>query len=414
MTLDEQQQLKTAKQLSRALALTPAEQRTAALYAMADRLLGGTEEVLRANRDDLAAAAGCLDARRTGILTIDAKGIQDMASALRRAADLDDPVGRLLESADRSDGLHREKRLFPLGVVAMVYEARPSVVADGAALCMRTGNALVLRCSHHSIHTDTAIINLLRQGLTDAGLPEGVLVMLSRADHRLTHELSQQNRLIDLLIVRSGSAALDDLRRSATVPVLGAGPGNCHIYIDASAQPDMAQAIVYNSKVPRPLACNAAETLLVERSWARAHLAPLAQNLMQAGIELRGCPDACALCPDMKPAVQSDWEQEFFAPVLAVKLVNNVTDAIEHINHYRTPHTESIITEDADNASLFMAQVEANVVCHNTSTRLTDGVEFGLGGEMGISTQKYPCGGPIGMLALMQQKYYLSGNGALR
>lgn len=414
MTLDEQQQLKAVKTLSRMLALTPAAQRTAALRAMADRLLGGTEQVLRANRGDLAAAAGCLDDRRIGILTIDAKSIQDMASTLQRAADLDDPVGRLLESADRSDGLHREKRLFPLGVVAMVYEARPNVVADGAALCVRTGNALVLRCSRHSVCTDTAITNLLRQGLTDAGLPEDVLVMLSRADHQLTHELSLQNRLIDLLIVRSGSTALDALRRTATVPVLGAGPGNCHIYIDASAQPDMAQAIVYNSKVPRPLACNAAETLLVERNWARAHLALLAQKLIQAGIELRGCPDACALCPEMKPAVDSDWEQEFFAPVLAVKLVDGVAEAINHINCYRTPHTESIITEDAGNASRFMAEVEANVVCHNASTRLTDGIEFGLGGEMGISTQKYPCGGPIGILSLMQQKYYLSGSGALR
>lgn len=414
MTLDEQQMIKAVKKLSRTLALTPAAQRSDALRAMAGRLLGGIEEVLCANRGDLIAAAGSLDARRIGILTLDENCIKDMADMLHRVAALDDPVGRILEAVDCPNGLHREKRLVPLGVVAMVYEARPSVVVDGAALCLRTGNALILRCSRHSVRTDTTIAMLLRKGLSDAGLPEDALIMMTRADHDLTHELSRQDRLIDLLIVRSGYAALDDLRRSATVPVLGAGPGNCHIYIDASARPEMAEAIVYNSKVPRPLACNAAETLLIARSWAHTYLPQLAKMLTGAGIELRGCQDACALCPDMKPAIQSDWEREFFAPILAVRLVSGITEAIEHINYYRTPHTESIITEDADNALRFMAEVEANVVCHNTSTRLTDGSVFGLGGEMGISTQKYPCGGPVGMLALMQHKYYLSGDGILR
>ncbi len=415
MKPEEHRQLCAVKEASRRLAQAPARQRTEALLAMSNQLSAGAETVLQANRADVqAACAENADARRVGILTLSAGDIQAMSAFLRQAAAYADPVGQLLESEYRPDGLRREKRLFPLGVIALLYEARPSVVTDGAALCLRTGNALALRCSPLCARTDQAVVSLLRQGLCDAGLPADAITLFSRDDRDLTLSLAQQDRLVDLFIVRGGYQALDAVRRAATVPVLGAGPGNCHIFIDESARPDMAEAIVLNSKVPRPLACNAAETLLVHSGWAETHLPHLAQALEAAGISLRGCPRARALCPGMEPAGEDDWAQEYFAPMLAVRLVDSLDEAIDHINRYRTPHTESIVTEDSGRAARFLAEVEANVVCHNTSTRLTDGTVFGLGGEMGISTQKYPCGGPIGIPHLMQQKYYLAGPGILR
>lgn len=403
------------KAKSRKLALVPASVRSEALRAMADELEEGMEKVLRANCEDLEAAkTGGLEEKRIRIMTITEENLEEMASFFRTCADYTDPVGNLVSSEYKPNGLKREKRLVPLGVVAMVYEARPSVVTDSAALCIRTGNALLLRCSRHCRLTDRAIVECLCRGLRKAGLPEEIIGLASEGDYQLTYELAREDRFVDLMIVRGGYDALRDIKEKATVPVIGAGPGNCHIYIDAEADPAMAEAVVMNSKVPRPLACNAIETVLVHREWAADHLKELLENLEQKGIAIIGCPETVSLYPNAAQAVESDWEKEYFAPILAVRIVSDVSEAIEHINRYRTPHTESIITENRENAERFLTEVEANVVCHNASTRLTDGMEFGLGGEMGISTQKYPCGGPIGMRSLMQEKYYLIGNGTLR
>lgn len=405
--------LSAVKETSRDLALVPAGQRSAALRLMAEQMLNRSGEILRANEQDRLQAEGeQLSRSRINILTISEKDIQAMAAFFRQVADYEDPVGKLLEENAR-ENLRREKRLQPLGVVAMVYEARPSVITDCAALCMRSGNALLLRGSCHGRRTDAAIVEILQAALELAGIPTAAITLLE-GDHELNYELSRQDRFIDLMILRGGYDCLEDIRRQATVPVIGAGPGNCHIYIDASAKADMALSVVHNSKVPRPLACNATETILVNRVWAEEHLHELTNMLTENGISLRGCPEACALIPDVEPAGESDWEREYFAPAVAVKLVEDVKEAVRHINRYRTPHTECIITEDEANARYFLAHVEANVVCRNASTRLTDGMEFGMGGEMGISTQKYPVGGPIGIYHLMQQKYYLLGNGALR
>lgn len=401
------------KESARHLALIPAGQRSEALRRMAEQLLLRRTEILRANElDRQQAIADKLSQSRINILTISEKDIQAMADFFLQVADYEDPVGKLLDEEIR-ENLRREKRLQPLGVVAMVYEARPSVITDCAALCMRSGNALLLRGSSHCSRTDETIVETLQGALELAGIPAAAVTLLA-GDHQLNYELAKQDRYLDLMILRGGYGCLEDIKRQATVSVIGAGPGNCHIYIDESAKPEMALSIVHNSKVPRPLACNATETILVNRMWAADHLRGLLEMLTENGIALRGCPEVCNVIPGVELADEADWEREFFAPIVAVKLVENVQEAVRHINRYRTPHTECIITEDGANARYFQSCVEANVVCWNASTRLTDGMEFGMGGEMGISTQKYPVGGPIGINHLMQQKYYLMGNGALR
>ena len=401
------------KETARYLAVISAARRSDALRHMAAQMLLHKEAILLANEmDRKQAAEDNLSRSRVNILSITEKDIQAMADFFLAVADYEDPVGKLLEENVR-ENLRREKRLQPLGVVTMVYEARPSVITDCAALCMRSGNALLLRGSRHGVRTDEAIVKTLRSGLEPAGIPVEAIELIS-GDYDLTYELARQDRYIDLMILRGNYACLEDIRRQATVPVIGAGPGNCHIYIDESAKPEMALSIVHNSKVPRPLACNATETILINRSWAADHLLSLADMLTENGISLRGCPEVCSMYPGAEPAGESDWEREYFAPTVAVKLVADVREAVRHINRYRTPHTECIITENEANARYFLSYVEANVVCRNASTRLTDGMEFGMGGEMGISTQKYPVGGPIGIGHLMQQKYYLTGNGALR
>ena len=406
--------LAEVKEISRELACIPAQQRSQALLAMADAMLAGAETILTANRQDtLQAQKDGLAQKRIRILTISQKDIAAMADYFRLVATQDDPVGKLLEETRKGD-MCREKRLIPLGVVAMVSEARPSVVTDCAALCIRSGNALLFRGSSHSEKTDGAIVTCLQQALADVGIPAAAITRISGGGHELTYKLAQQDRFIDLMILRGGYGCLEEIKQQATVPVIGAGPGNCHIYIDDSAKEDMALAIVCNSKVPRPLACNAAETILVNRNWDEESLHALLDMLGEHGIAIYGCPEVCSLYPEALPAKEADWEREYFAPSIAVKLVADTNEAISHINRYRTPHTECIVTENEANARLFQMYVEANVVCWNASTRLTDGMEFGMGGEMGISTQKYPVGGPIGLLHLMQPKYFISGNGTLR
>ena len=405
--------LSAVKEASRRLAVIPAAQRSEALHLMAQHLLAHSGAILMANREDrLQAETEQLSRSRINILTISEKDLQEMAAFFRRVADYEDLVGTLLEE-ETKENLRREKRLLPLGVIAMVYEARPSVITDCAALCMRSGNALLLRGSCHGSRTDAAMVEALHGALKEAAIPTEVISLLA-GDHALTYELAKQDRYIDLMILRGGYGCLEDIKCHATVPVIAAGPGNCHIYIDESAKKEMALAIVHNSKVPRPLACNATETILVNRTWAETHLDALLTMLKENGISLRGSQEICDRVSGVEPAEEADWEREFFAPTVAVKLVADVREAISHINRYRTPHTECIITENEANARLFQQMVEANVVCWNASTRLTDGMEFSMGGEMGISTQKYPVGGPIGIRHLMQQKYFLSGCGALR
>lgn len=409
-----QQQAVSAKAAARELALATAGQRSATLRRAAELIRTHVGEILQANRLDLQQAEeGGLDAVRRQIMTVTAPDVEAMAISLERMENYGDAVQQVCESFIEPGGLRREQRLVSLGVIALVYEARPSVVCDSVGLCLRTANALLLCCSPYTVNTDTVIAALVRRALTENGLP-AASVQLVVGDFEATYRLSQAERQVDLLILRGGYKAIAAIRSRATVPVLVAGPGNCHIFIDVSAAYQTTINVVRNSKVSRPLACNAAETLLVHAEWARQFLRELLAQLQADGIELRGCAQTQQYADFMLPAAERDWEIEFFAPVLAVKIVDSAAEAITHINTYRTPHTECIITEDPHNAELFMVQVEANVACLNASTRLTDGIQFGYGGEIGISTQLLPCGGPIGPQHLLRRKFFLYGDGHLR
>lgn len=411
-----EQQAIAAKAAARELALKPAVQRTAVLKRAAILIRQHVDGILQANQLDLQLAQQKgLDLTRQGILALkSADDVEAMAFSLERMANHDDAVNRVCQSYHEPSGLRREQRLVPLGVVTMVYEARPSVVCDSAGICLRTANALLLCCSPYSVNTDTVIVDLIRRALVEKGLSADCIQLVTQEGFEATYWLSQAEKYVSLLILRGGYAASAAIRRQATVPVLVAGPGNCHIFIDASAPYQMTLDIVRNSKVPRPLACNAAETLLVHAAWAEEFLSDLLAQLEAEGMALRGCSRALKYAESMQPAVESDWEVEFFAPVLAVKIVDDLDAAIDHINTYRTPHTECIITADQQNAERFLLEVEANVACLNASTRLTDGIQFGYGGEMGISTQFLPCGGPIGPQHLLRRKFFLYGSGHLR
>ena len=414
MNYEESALLQSAKEASRILALCSGGQRSKALVNMAKAVKDHAPAILAANAEDIRRAGQeHLEQKRINILTISQHDIGAMADFFIQTASAEDLVGIRLEEK-KGAGFCLEKRLQPVGVVGVVYEARPSVITDCAALCIRSGNALILCGSRHCINTDAALVRCLKEAAQQSGLPADAVSLFSGQGHEPALRLARAERLVDLLIVRGGYRALHDVKAAACVPVIGAGPGNCHIFIDSSAEYHMAEEIVVNSKVPRPLACNAAETLLVHREWANRFLPSLLEKLDSCGIVIHGCKDTCALWKDAVPAVEADWQEEYFSPDLAVKIVENVQGAVKHINCYRTPHTEAIITENDENTAFFSAHTEANVICHNASTRLTDGIVFGLGGEMGISTQKYPVGGPIGVCHLMQEKYYILGEGALR
>jgi len=329
-------------------------------------------------------------------------------------AKLPDPVGERISYLARKDGLIIEKKWVPLGVVSVVYEARPDVVTDSAGICLRTGNALVLCGSRHSFNTDMATVGILKKALSDNSIDDNCIIYIEDTSHETKAFISQQKRNIDLMIIRGGVNCVDSLVSAATVPYIVAGEGNCHIFIDDSADYEMAVDIVTNSKVPRPKACNAAETILISSTWADKYFKTFAGFLHDNGLKLYGCENAVKLSDHIIPAEENHWLHEFFAPSLAVKIVEDVNEAIHHINLYRTPHTETIISSNMDNVKLFQTMVEANVICHNASTRFTDGIEFGLGGEIGISTQKFSVAGPIGMYGLMYGKYFLHGNGNIR
>ena len=404
----------SVKKASRVFSLVSAEKRSECLLKMSQLMREYGEDILEANRADREIAEKAnLERKRINILSISEKDIYDMAAYFETAAKLEDLVGNIIEHSEENNGLVREKRLIPLGVVLAVYEARPSVVTDSVALCMRTANVVIFKGSRNAVNTDNAIVNVLKKACTECGIDENVITFIEETGHEVTYELVQMDRYIDLAIVRGGYQALADIKKQANIPVIGAGPGNCHIFIDESADMEMAVNIAVNSKVPRPLACNATETILIHEKWPVENTINLLNTLQEKGIGLKGC-DRISSIVKAEKASEKDWAEEYFAPFLAVKIVSDVYEAVEHINAYRTPHTECIITENTASAGYFMANVEANVVTHNASTRLTDGVGFGLGGEMGISTQKYPCAGPIGMGHMMQEKYFLFGKGTLR
>ena len=408
---------RAAKHAARTLATLEPAVKNAALEAIAAALGVSVEEILEANRADVAAAreAGMSDAL-IDRLTLDPQRIAAMAAGARAIAALPDPVGELLEEIRRDDGLLIRKIRVPLGVVAVVYEARPNVTIDAAALCLKSGNAIVLRGSSSAAGSNAVLSAIAARAAEAAGLPAGAISNFAGGSRDELAELATQTRFVDLIIPRGGEGLKAALLEHATVPVIYAASGNCHVYVDAAADLDQAREIALNAKVQRPGVCNAAETLLVHRDVAAAFLPSALAALREAGVELRGDERCRELAADVEvlPASEADWDTEYLALTLAVAVVDSLDDAIEHIAAHGTGHSEAIVTRDGAAARRFQLDVDAACVYVNASTRFTDGGEFGMGAEIGNSTQKLHARGPIGLRELCACKYLVEGDGHVR
>jgi glutamate-5-semialdehyde dehydrogenase len=407
-----------AKKAARALASAPTSAKDAALAATARLLSERAEAVLEANAADLAdeRAAGLSDALRDR-LTLTPARVEAMAEGVRAVAALDDPVGEELDHHTMASGIDLRKVRVPLGVVGVIYEARPNVTIDCAALTIKSGNAIVLRGSSYAQRSNAALAAIVREALAEAGLPEDSVLLLDATDRDGLTELATQEGVVDLLIPRGGERLKEAIKAVATVPVMYAAAGNCHVYIHADADLEMATAIAVNAKVQRPGVCNSAEKLLLDASIADDFGPTILAALAAEGVELLGDERARAAAGEsvsIAPATEEDWDTEFLALKMAVAVVDSVDEAVEHINAHGTGHSEAIVTEDAQAADAFVAGVDAAAVYVNASTRFTDGFEYGMGAEIGNSTQKLHARGPIGMRELTTTKYVGRGTGQVR
>lgn len=404
-----------AKSAARVLMCTDTETKNRALLAIADALVGAREEILAANREDVTAGENSGMTRAfLDRLSLSPERIDGMAEGMRQVAALPDPVGRVLSDTVRPNGLHLTKVAVPIGVIAVIYEARPNVTADSAALCLKSGNAVILRGGREAIRSNTAIVRAMRGALRGVGLPEDTVTLIEDTDRAVTQALMRLNGYVDLLIPRGGAGLIRAVVENATVPVIETGAGTCHIYVDRDADVPMAAEIVFNAKTSRPSVCNAAECLLVDRAIAAEALPVIAARLAEKQVELRADAEACAFLPNALPATDSDWGREYNDYIMAVHIVSGVDEAIDFIARYGTGHSECIVTDNPETAERFLARVDAAAVYHNASTRFTDGGEFGLGAEIGISTQKLHARGPLGLEELTSMKYIVHGTGQVR
>lgn len=413
MTLRQQAQF--AKRASYQLLLTDTQTKNKALLMMADALMADTPAILSANAKDMDAARA---AGRTESLldrlALNESRIAGMAEGLRKVAALPDPVGGADSVVKRPNGLSIEKRRVPLGVVGIIYEARPNVTADAIGLCLKSSNACVLRGGSEAIHTNVAVAKCLSAAAYRAGVPEGAIQLVEDTSRETATELMCLNGLIDVLIPRGGAGLIRSVVEHATVPVIETGSGVCHVYVDQFADLDMAARIVANAKCSRPAVCNACETLLVHQSVAAEALPKIAEALAAYHTEIRGCEKTCAILPTAIPATEADWATEYGDYIIAVKVVSDMDEAIGHIHRYGTRHSEAIVTDRLPAAERFLNAVDAAAVYVNASTRFTDGEEFGFGAEIGISTQKLHARGPMGLHELTSVKYVVRGNGQVR
>lgn len=402
-----------AKEASRAMARTTTEKKNGALKAMAAEIRRRRTAILNANVKDLEGARRA-DKPTAFIerMTLNEKRVENIAAALEQVARLPDPVGKTTPFARRPNGLVISKMRVPLGVVAIIYESRPGVTADAAGLCVKSGNAAILRGGKETVRTNAVIAEALKAGLKKAGLPPGAVGFVDDPDRAAVRELLTLDTLIDLVIPRGGPELTVAVRRESMIPVLAHDKGLVHVYVDRSADPVMAERIALNAKTERPGVCNAMETLLVDVKYR--HLKMLLGSLSQHGVELRGCERTARRYPTIKRARASDWDTEYLDLVLSVKIVDGVDGAIEHIAQHGSGLAEAIVTKNKKNAERFLAFVDAGAVYHNASTRFTDGGEFGLGAEMGISTQKLHARGPVALEGLTCEKYVVRGKGQTR
>ena len=404
-----------AKDAAFALANASTAQKDAALMAISAALEARAAEILSANREDVEAArAGGMSPSMLDRLSLSEARVKGMAEGVRDVAKLPDPVGRVLSGSTLACGLAMEKIAVPLGVIGIIFEARPNVTSDAAALCLKSGNACILRGGKEAIRSNTAIANVMRAALGEAGLDENCVCLIEDTDRATATAMMRLNRYIDCLIPRGGAGLIRSVVENATVPVIETGVGNCHAYVEKTADIAMAAEIVFNAKTSRPSVCNALETLLVDEAIAETALPVIAARLKEKNVELRGCPRTCAILPEAVPACENDYEVEFLDYILAVKVVSGIDEAIAHIRRYSSHHSECIVTRDLAAARRFTREVDSAAVYVNASTRFTDGGVFGLGAEIGISTQKLHARGPMGLEALVSYKYVLYGDGQVR
>ncbi|MBI1870262.1 MAG: glutamate-5-semialdehyde dehydrogenase [Chlamydiae bacterium] len=404
-----------AKEASRFLAQMPSQSKSACLMAMAKELEKSFDEIEEANSLDLEAGkkAG-LSSALLDRLKLNLQRVKLMSEGLRQVAALNDPVGEIIEKWTRPNGIEIEKVRVPLGVIAIIYESRPNVTVDSAGLCFKSGNAVILRGGSEAIHTNIALSKILAKVLVAHHIPPEVIQLVETTDRNAILELLKMNGKIDLVIPRGGEGLIKTVAENTSIPVIKHYKGVCHVYVDASANWDMAEQIVLNAKVQRPGVCNAAETLLVHQDLKKNFLPRVIQSLQKKGVEIRACPQTQSVVKDLKEATQEDWSTEYLDLILSVKVVKDLNEAIFHINHYGSMHSDSIVTEDQKAAEKFLNEVDAACVYHNASTRFTDGFEFGFGAEIGISTEKIHARGPMGLRELTSYKYIVRGNGQIR
>jgi len=403
------EKLEQARVASSALAQLSTSQKNALLFEIADALERSSDRILRANEQDLQRAnlAGAMRDR----LLLTTERVSQMAAAVRDVAALADPVGEVLEEWTRPNGLLIRKIRVPLGVVGIVYESRPNVTVDAAVLCLKTGNSVVLRGGKEAAASNQVLAEIMA---SVDGIPAGAIELLDSSSRDTVQELIRARGLVDVVIPRGGPGLISYVMENALVPVIETGAGNCHIFVDESADFEMANRIILNAKTQRPSVCNAAEKLLVHSAIASRFIPQIARKLIEAGVELRGDREACQLASGIAPATEQDWSEEYLRLCMAIHVVADLDEAIGHINRYSTKHSEAIVTENKINADKFLQQVDSAAVYWNASTRFTDGGEFGFGAEMGVSTQKLHCRGPFALRELTSMKYQVIGTGQTR
>ncbi|MFC1925994.1 glutamate-5-semialdehyde dehydrogenase [Chloroflexota bacterium] len=411
---------KTAKAASRKLAHLSTEVKNQALNNIAQSLINREGEIIAANRKDCEEAkAGGMDTAMLDRLLLDSFRLIGIAADVRSVASLPDPVGEIIEMRTLPNGLQIGRKRVPLGVIGTIYESRPNVSVDISTLCLKSGNAVILRGGKEAIHSNLALAKVVQEAAYEAGVPEGAIQVIESTERSLVNEMLKRKDLIDLFIPRGGANLIKFVKDNAAMPVVAGGIGVCHTYIDRSADLDMAVAIAYNAKVQRPTVCNALDTLLVHKDIAPSYLKAIAMKWAEAGVEMHCDEHSLQLLKDtlslnIMPSTDEDWGKEFLALVAAIKVVDSLDEAIEHIEHYSSGHSEAIVTEDYGAAMRFLNEIDAACVYVNASTRFTDGGQFGLGAEVGISTQKFHARGPLGLKELTSYKWIIFGSGQVR
>jgi glutamate-5-semialdehyde dehydrogenase len=403
-----------AREASRALARATTQQKDRALAAMAAGLRALEDRILEANRADVARAKGNHDTAFVDRLTLTPKLVEQMAQGIEEVAKLDDPVGRISERVRRPTGIEVARMRVPLGVIAIIYESRPNVTADAAVLCVKSGNAAILRGGSEALESNRAIAACVRAGLKSAGLPEAAVQMIETTDRAAVGELVTMREYVDIVVPRGGKDLIERLSRESRIPMIKHLDGVCHVYVDDSADPDMAVAIADNAKTQRYGTCNTMETLLVAEAIASRVLPRISSIYESKGVQMRADPASRKLIPGAKPATEQDYHTEWLAPIVSIRVVKGLDEAIEHIAKYGSQHTDAIVANDRGRAERFLREVDSSSVMWNASTRFADGYEYGLGAEVGISTDKLHARGPVGLEGLTTQKFVVLGHGEIR